>query len=183
MSLNVTQGTDINDFRGGNRPPPGRYHVLVRNVEEVTARSTGNPGFEFELEVLAGTVPGQEGKSFKHTAWNTSKSQDQLISMAIATGILVPGKPANEGGECEPEDLLSTEHAQLVVDIEEDTYTDKNGQEKKTIKVAYGGIWPVGHKDVAHLKINQAAYDLWKSGNAPATAAANNNGDDSYGDL
>ena len=91
--------------------------------------------------------------------------------MAIATGILIPGAPADKGGTCEIEDLLNTVNAQLVVEVGEEKY-EKDGQQKTTTRVTYSGIWPVGHKDVSHLKINQAAYDLWKNGGQPQQAAA-----------
>jgi len=133
------------DLQGFNSPLPGRYHAILKDAQENVSKA-GNPQCQVEFEVLAGTMPGQEGKTI--TAWlsYSEKAQDQLIRFAIVTGLLKPGDANREI------DFTQAVGRQLVIEVEEREY-----EGKKKASVAYMGFWSVGNQEVAEVPKNEQA--------------------------
>jgi len=121
VALTADKGGDVNDYRGGDRPKPGIYHVVVKSAEETVSKQKGTQGYKVEFEVLAGTVPGQEGKELDETFWVTDKAVGRLIALALASGVMKPGESADS------DVLLETPGHQLVIEVEEQDYEDKDG--------------------------------------------------------
>jgi len=116
VALTADKGGDVNDYRGGDRPKPGIYHVVVKSAEETVSKQKGTQGYKVEFEVLAGTVPGQEGKELDETFWVTDKAVGRLIALALASGVMKPGESADS------DVLLETPGHQLVIEVEEQDY-------------------------------------------------------------
>lgn len=168
VQCNAGAATSSDDFRGGGRPVSGRYHVIINAGTEIVSKDKGTPGTEIEVQVLAGTVPGQEGTTLPETFWHTPKALDRLLAFAMACGALRPGQNR---------DLTGPDYngLQLVVEVEPWKYTDSDGNEKETVQIAYNGFWEVGHPEVKDVLKDQAALNqmaqMAQAGQQPAAAA------------
>lgn len=152
MALDLDAGGVQNEseFGGSQRPLPGRYHVAVKRADDSMEKSDK---VVVEFEVLAGTTPGQERRT--HTEWYavTDKALPRLTRLALACGLLRPG-------ERKGVDFAEAEGRQLVIEIEENDYTDKDGNEKKGVRVTWMGMWSLSNPDVADVPKNAAAAKL-----------------------
>lgn len=167
-------------------PKPGRYHVAVKTVDDTFEKQPQNVVVLFE--VLNGTVPGQAGTSFSEYFFiERENPQDwqiaRLTRFAWACGLI----GENEEKEV---DFQAAAGCQLVVEVYEDEWRDKDGNEKKKIKITKkgGGMWPLGHKEVNDVPIDKDAAEIVTQG-APASQkateakAAEAESEDLYGDL
>jgi hypothetical protein len=160
--LGAQNAQSEDDFRGGSRPLPGRYHSVVKVAEEKTNGKTGNQQVEVTFEVLAGTMPGQEGKEMIGYFVVTEKNIKQLQCLATVLGLLRPGQSDTDI------DFAVSRGRQLVIEVIEDVY-----EGKKREKLAYMGFWSVNHRDVADVPKNaEAMAYLSQQSAAVATAAA-----------
>ena len=170
---------------GGDRPLAGRYHVVVKSVD--TSHTKNPTSIPTEFEVLAGTVPGQEGKTkieffYYDPADVKDFAVDRLTRFAWACGLI---------GEDEEKDVNQRDAIgkQLVIELVDDTYIDKKtGQERKTVNIARdGGMWPVNHPDVCDVPKSQAAIDSGAGSttysSSPAAAATQAANADPYAGL
>lgn len=144
------------DIQGGDRPLPGRYHAAVKDVAyfakgadgkqfEVDESDSGAEKVVVNFEVLAGTVPGQAGKVITEYFAISEKALPRLQRLAICTGLLSPG-------EAEREVLFSQAVGrQLVIEVEDNHYTNAAGKEVKGVRVAYMGLWSLGNAAVADV--------------------------------
>lgn len=153
------------DIQGGDRPLPGRYHAVVKDVSymakgadgkqfEVDESDSGAEKVVVNFEVLAGTVPGQAGKAITEYFAISEKALPRLQRLAICTGLLTPG-------EVERDVLFSQAVGrQLVIEVEDNQYTNASGKEVKGVRVAYMGLWSIGNAAVADVPKDAEALAL-----------------------
>lgn len=139
---------------GGKMPAPGRYHVVVLDVDASFQKTPKN--IPVHLEVLAGTVPGQAGMTtteFLYYDRHDIKdfAVERLGRFLWACGLIRPGEEA----DVQPEAAVGR---QLVVELFEDSY-EKNGVAKKSMKISWigGGVWPLGDPEVSDVPISREA--------------------------
>lgn len=149
------------DFGSGkSRPAPGRYHCCISAAEEKASKAKATPGLEVEFEMICdGLGPdgktrtsGQAGKKIPlFMAYISEKGDDatntcieRVTRLALCCGLMQPGE------EKEP-DWEQAIGRELVVEIEESKYTDKNGAEKTGAQVSFSGFWSLGNKAVASV--------------------------------
>ena len=105
-------------------PAPGRYHVAVVKVDE----DGGTDGSMIvDFEVLAGTVPGQEGKSQREYFQKTKAAMGRIHGLAVALGMvtkeqLMQAKATGANLLYEFENQVGK---QLHLDLQESTYNGK----------------------------------------------------------
>ena len=152
MELNANKGSDVNAYKNFSITP-GKYHFVVRGVEEGASLKKGTPFFELDLEVLAGQ---HRGDSLKTTLWATDKAVGRLVAFAMAVGVL------KEGEQKGVEVLLDTVGRQFIGEVESQEYDRADGTKGSKADLSYAGIWPIGHEDVSEVEINQSAYNAMK---------------------
>ncbi len=158
------------DVQGDPKPVPGRYHAVVKGVQFMMKDSDGKlvevdedmaEKIIFQFEALAGTVPGQAGREIQEYFALTEKALPRLQRLALCVGLLSPG-------EAEKEIHFSQAIGrQLVIEVEENQYTNRNGQEVKSVRVGYMGLWSLGNAAVADVPKDAEATKL-AVGGAPA---------------
>ena len=178
-----TSGVNSADELGTTFCLPGRYHTVVKAVDESFSKFPEAVIVEFEI--LAGTVPGQEKKTHREFFSTKGKAIDRIKRFAMVTGLIGP----NERKQVNLSDALGH---QLVIEIIDEEY-----QGKTRSKVSYVGMWSPDHKEVADVPKDKAFLALHGQGKVPVlrsapqpaaqqpasqpvTAAA---GADPYGDL
>lgn len=166
VQLGAPQNFDQSKEELHNAPKGGgTYHLAVNNAEQVTSGKKGTPGWKMTFEVLAGTIPGQEGKKFDETFWVTDGTVARMNVFIGATGAIPAGQSAD--------DTIAMPAAvgrQFIGATEEEKYKTDAGKEGVKTKLTYDGMWPIGHKDVANIPVNQDAIRLLQ-GQAVANAA------------
>lgn len=140
-----------------DRPKPGQYHVQVVKWDDSFDKTDA---IICELTVLAGTTPGQEGKTHTEFFSTASKAEDpqkrergtgfclkRIATLAMAAGALKPGerKAIAEG------DIVGRD---LVIRLEEDTYEGKT-----KVKIPFCDMWPTWHEDVADVPKGELSGD------------------------
>lgn len=166
VSLGAKDIQSEDDISGGNRPLPGRYHLNVKEVDETMDK------FDkviVEFEVLAGTTPGQEGRTFQEYFALTEKAIPRLQRLAIVLGLIKPGDPETDVS------FSVGIGRQLVGEVEENDY-EKDGQKKKGVRLGYLNYWSIGNKAVDDVPLNRDALQFDTRGTAapsqPAAPAA-----------
>jgi len=147
------------DISGFQRPLPGRYHVVVKNVDESFEK------FDkviVDFEVLAGTVPNQEGRELPEFFSCTDKAIPRLQRLALCLGLLTPGEPDRD---VEFADAVGRD---LVIEVEENNYKDRSGKEVNGVRVGYLGMWSTGNEAVADVPKGK----LENGGNQPPTQSS-----------
>lgn len=155
MAIDFTQaGYTADDFNFdnvdvGGMPEPGVYHVKLVKVESIDDGDhtpTENLGFT----ILAGNVSGQNGKTFTERLYLRG-SDDNKTRKAIARAMGfgkrmgVYTKADAEAGK--PIELERAIGKEFIVELNPDTYTDKNGNERTAVRLSYMGIWGLDHPD------------------------------------
>jgi hypothetical protein len=169
------------DVKGKPAPVDGFFHTTIVHVNDSRTKKDGSPlnATIVEFEVLAGSVPGQEGKTV--TQWfqlddngNESAEYCEKVSrLCMAAGLLRPGEEKDI-------DAADLENCQVVIKVQNYVKKDKT----TGCGVAdYGlAVWGVNHPDVASVPRNHDAIRLWNEargvthqGNGQA-AGGNGNG-------
>ena len=142
VMLGATNVQSEDDIQGNARPLPGRYHAIVKEVDESMEKVDK---IIVEFEVLAGTTPGQEGRVVTEYFAVTEKAIPRLQRLAVTLGLLKPGE--------DDRNVLFSDAIgrDLVVEVEPNEYTNKDGKEVKTVRVTYLGFWSTGNKAVADV--------------------------------
>jgi len=154
-------------------PAPGRYHVMILDADESGAR--GNAVI-VDFEVLAGTIPGQEGKTFQEWFSLSPKAMPRLQRLALVAQLLAPGAPEQE---VEFEAAVGRE---LVVELEENSYTTRNGDKRTSTRISWMGLWAPDHPDVADVPRGKAIMPAGESDGGSQAGGASA-GDGGWGDL
>ena len=133
---NVKSEDDISGFQ---RPLPGRYHVVVKHVDESFEKFDK---IVVDFEVLAGTVPDQQGRELPEFFACTDKAIPRLQRLALCVGLLQPGQPE---ADVEFTDAVGRD---LVIEVEENNYKTKEGKEVNSVRVGYLGMWSTANEAV-----------------------------------
>lgn len=167
VSLNAANVKSEDDISGNNRPLPGRYHAVVNAAAEKASKKKGTMGLEMEFQVLAGTTPGQEGRTIPlFLAYEgadeskTRKCLERVTRVALCSGILQPG----ESKEVDWDDAIGRE---MVIEIDNQEYETTGGEKRQGAQVSYLGFWSLG---------NQAVADVPKDSDSPGMMALRNGG-------
>ena len=148
------------DVKGKPAPVDGFYHATISHVNDSRVKKDGSAlnATIVEFEVLAGSVPGQEGKTV--TQWfqlddngNESAEYCEKVSrLCMAAGLLRPGEEKDI-------DAADLENCQVVIKVQNYVKKDKT----TGCGVAdYGlAVWGVNHPDVAAVPKNLDAIRLW----------------------
>ena len=176
---NVKSEDDISGFQ---RPLPGRYHVVVKHVDESFEKFDK---IVVDFEVLAGTVPDQQGRELPEFFSCTDKAIPRLQRLALCVGLLKPGQPE---ADVEFTDAVGRD---LVIEVEENNYKTKEGKEVNSVRVGYLGMWSTANeavKDVPKGKLpeggggNQGAT-TGDGGNDAASSGGASSGGDEWSDI
>lgn len=131
------------DIQGNARPLPGRYHAVVKECVEKSAEELkqDHDKVVVEFEVLAGTVPGQEGRVLSEFFTISDKALPRLQRFALCVGLLKPGEKMRS---VQVEEAVGQE---LIIECDEN-----KGRDGKTyINLTYMGMWSLGNKEVADV--------------------------------
>lgn len=142
VMLGATNVQSEDDIQGNARPLPGRYHAIVKEVDESLSKIDK---IIVEFEVLAGTTPGQEGTVVTEYFAVTEKAIPRLKRLALSLGLLRPGEPERN---INFSDSIGKD---LVIEVEPNEYTNKAGKEVKTVRLTYLGFWSTGNEAVADV--------------------------------
>ena len=152
VMLGATNVQSEDDIQGNARPLPGRYHAIVKEVDESMEKIDK---IIVEFEVLAGTTPGQEGTVVTEYFAVTEKAIPRLKRLALSLGLLRPGEPERD---INFSDAIGKD---LVIEVEPNEYTNKAGKEVKTVRLTYLGFWSTGNEAVADVpKDTEAVGDV-----------------------
>jgi len=158
------------DIQGASKPLPGRYHVLIKDAAHKEVN--GKPKVIMDFEVLAGTTPGQEGRTLTEFFAVTPKTVDMLRRLALVTGQLKPGEPPKAI------DFSRDIGKQLVVEVVPNKYENREGQVVETVRVDYMGFWSLGNPAVNDVPRDK---DAIKDG-VQGRMQKGTSGDDGFGD-
>jgi hypothetical protein len=129
------------DVSGYQRPLPGRYHAVVKHVDESFEKFDK---LIIDFEVLAGTVPDMQGRELSEFFAVTDKAIPRLQRLALCLGLLQPGEPDRD---VEFADGVGRD---LVIEIEENNY-EKDGKKISGVRVGYLGMWSTNNAAVADV--------------------------------
>lgn len=154
VRMGATNIKSEDDISGGKRPLPGRYHCVVKHVDESFEKVDK---VVVTFEVLAGTTPDQQGREIVEYYACTEKALPRLTRLAIVTGVLQPGEAERDV------EFTPAIGAHLVVEVEENKYTKQDGTEVETVRIGYMGMWSLGNDEVKEVPKDQQAIDLWRN--------------------
>ena len=185
VALGATDVQTEDDLAGNTRPLPGRYHAIVKEVDESMEK------FDkviVEFEALSGTTPGQEGRCVTEFFAITDKALVRLKRLAIVLGLLKPGEPEKDIA------FADGVGQQLVIEVEENRY-EKDGKTIDGVRVGFLGFWSMGNPAVADVPKcadgeSLAGKDAKQSSpteaaptQEPVAAAASSKSDDKWANL
>jgi hypothetical protein len=183
MKVDTQQYQNESDVKGKPKPVVGKYHVLITHAKDPTDKFFA---VVLECEVLAGTVPGQEGKAvtvflnMSDAGEETAEYCAKCSRWCMAAGLI-------GGGQAEREiSATELEGCQVVIEVIE--FKSKKMASGKDTGIGEFGlaVWSVDNPEVASVPKNLDAIRLWNedrgrtaSGNASGHhAAATVNTDD-----
>jgi hypothetical protein len=161
VRIGAQQVKSEDDISGFQRPLPGRYHVVVKHVDETFEKFDK---VVVDFEVLAGTVPDQQGRELPEFFACTEKAIPRLQRLALCVGLFQPGEPDRD---VEFADAVGRD---LVIEVEENNYKYKTGKEVNTVRVGFLGMWSTGNEAVADVP--KANVNREQSTGAPSTTSA-----------
>jgi len=170
--LSAKEVSSPNDLKGKQRPQPGKYHVFITHWDEACKEKDQ---LVVGFTVIDGTTPGQTGRELQTSMLFHDKDgkdlTDRITRLAMCIGLLAPGQEIDE-------DLTSKALGrQLVIEVVEREYTDKNsGDKKKAIDLANFGYatWAVDDPLVADVPKNANALKNRNATGSQSTATASN---------
>ena len=153
------------DIQGNSRPAAGRYHVSIDDVsflyydedekKNIEVEEDGQyDKIRFKFQVLAGTVPGQETREIEDNFFLTDKALPRLQRLALCIGLLHPGEQQREIH------FSQAVSRQLVIEVEDNKYTNKSGREVETTQLGFMGFWSLTNQAVADVPKNQQAMQM-----------------------
>jgi hypothetical protein len=125
--------------------PPGRFHTVVERI--LAAERGGLPTFRFHFRIKAGTVPGYENKEFTDDIFNTDTNRERILFIAHRLGLI----SKDDYGKKTSRSWHAAVNKQVVVEVEENNYTDKQGNAQRGHRLTWGGIWDVTDPEVADV--------------------------------
>ena len=172
-----TNEVDPDNVGGSNSPLAGSYHVAVQDVNE---NDGSDKAMEVHYEILRGTTPNQEGKTFYDYFHKSDASAQRMTLLAYATGLTTPAKVKECKARGEPIDIDYTQAIgrKLCIKLEDETYEGKTRAKTKF------NFWAVDHPDTKDIPKMSGGQQAAASTPEPAAAAAAGGNDgDQWGDL
>ena len=175
-SLDMTGIGSADELKGYDYPKAGQYHCSIASFDDSREKVDA---LRFEIGILAGTVEGQDGKTWKETFWDPNPSHrdggkfavKRLASFALATG-LITKEQLGSNVEIDWSQIVGR---QLVCTIVE--YT-RDGDEGKVYKGAeVGGLkfFSIDDPEVAMVPKDAKAAALL-GGEVPGARPTSGNG-------
>lgn len=167
FELDATDVTSEKDLEGFDSVLPGRYHVMVEDVDDSFSKSES---LILSFNVLAGTVPGQETKTHKEWVGVAGKAVKRAIKFAVAVNLMKPsdlGKKVN----------INWQEAigrQLVIDLGEHEY-----EGKKRSQIEFLGFHAIGSDGATGVPLSGDVPSV--GGGSTASPPAGKNGKASSG--
>jgi len=127
-----------------DRPVPGKYHVLIQSVDDADPEKS----ITVDYEILAGSVPNQEGKTGREYLSRSPKAAKRVALFSVATGIadIKAMIEAKRNGTPYSLDLGKAEGRQCVVElVKKDQY----------VNWSFQGVWPVDDEAVKDVPKNE----------------------------
>jgi hypothetical protein len=159
MEIDATKVGGVDDCSTDLRVE-GRFHVAVRSATE--DKEVGNYRADvIEYEVLAGEVPGQEGKTIDHMMFrdDDGNPREEVLRFVLAAGLAKAGEKS--------EVFLDRDAPgkQLVVAV-------THWKKKDRYVVGNMGMdtWPIDHPDVESVPKDQSALSMLNEGDPVASA-------------
>jgi len=147
VQVDATNYSSEDDVASNKKPQAGTYHALITRAEDSPEKFPDKVIMDFEI--LAGTLPGQEGTRLTEFFATTPKAIPRLTRLAMCLGLLGPQEKKNI-------DFAKAERQQCVIEVEDTEYTKKGASEPtKTVSISYFGFWSVGNKAVANVPKNE----------------------------
>ena len=142
VRIGAQQVKSEDDISGYQKPLPGRYHVVVKHVDESFEKFDK---IVIDFEVLAGTVPGMEGREVSEFFACSEKSLPRLQRLALCLGLLTPGEPDRDV------EFSEGVGRDLVIEVEDSEYEkveDGKKVKKKKTALTYLGMWSTANEAV-----------------------------------
>lgn len=160
---------DPDKMDGFSNPEPGKAHFQVTRVDEnAVSKNSGKPQMIVDLEVLAHTIPNQEGKTHREFFPWTADAEQKALVFACAVGLTTVDelKAKKAAGKPPVIDFTLAEGRQFLGELRESEY-----EGKKSVKLDFRmfHLDSPKHKDFPRNqgKINElgdAASDPFLSG-------------------
>ena len=141
---------DTDKLDGGfQRVMPGKYHVQVKDVE-----FNDKQEMVVQYEVMAGTCPGQEGKTFRDWFYPSPAARSRAFQFAVASGITTQEELEELKRQRRSFNRWKDAVGQhLKVELFEEEY---NGEMKT--KCGFG-IWHLNNPKAKDVPINKGVLD------------------------
>lgn len=171
-------------------PAPGRYHVQVTDLNEDDISPKGTPQMWVNMEILSGTVAGQEGRNHREYFTKNEKTGNvnKFLMFALATRIttheeLAKHKAAGTNPVIDPKHAIGR---QLCIELTAEMY-----EGKQTVRCNYA-MFAIDSPKAKGIPLNQgmlkrasdgAADPFASGGGADPTAAGQptSGGNDIFG--
>lgn len=167
----VTKTSDVKAGSAGFLNEKGGWHFLIRKCEE------GDDFFDVELEVLAGTVPGNEGKLLTARYYKETQEGEVnpgLLKFALASRIIQPGEARNVDLEQEAPGKTFKANTWLQ--------KSKEGKTKEYCRISMNDQWAVDDDDAQAKAIPTGdipgSDNGHTNGSQPAAAGSSGGGSD-----
>ena len=147
MAIISLQGSETirsgKDLEGFDKILPGRYHVLVKSVDDSFTAKGADKSVIFEFTILNGTERSEIGKTQKEYLTVVFKDADSAnkgikhpAKLALVTGLIRPeqlGQPLSV-------DFSAAQGRQLLIDIAKHAYKNAANVNVETTRVPFGGF-------------------------------------------
>src|SRR5262245_61705009 len=163
--LDLTNLTE--DDLSGKRVPPGKYHAVITSSADDNGSTS--PARAIKLLLLTGEA---KGMTLTEKLFLTDKSKKRFALVLRRLGVI---KPEDFGKRVEF-DWNSLVGRQCIVEVTEEEFDKRDGTKGKTSKLAYAGVWPLDHPDVASVP-RDTEYAKRATASPPAAA------EDDFGDI
>lgn len=187
--LNEYEVGDYEEMEAGRTPPDaGTYHlaVLAVNMEPIKKSGEAKNGIDVTFQVQAGTVDGQQGRSFTQTfGWPSPAHKDGGKFAAKVLGrlgaILGVARPGMKFGDV-PWEEMTARH--FVGAVHHESFEGDNGpvvsaklgSESESGYVNPLAIWHVASPEVAAIPKDEEVLELMPMGADPFSGAKGGGG-------
>src|SRR5262245_11460385 len=133
VELNLGAVT-AHDLEGEALVPPGRYHVLIRNIAR---RNDPSPHLRFRYEVLAGTDPSAVGALSSERFFLSEKAEKRLAILGHRLGLIGD----NDFGGRKSVDWSRAIGRDLVCQVVHDTFERQDGAKGVRSQWGFATFW------------------------------------------
>lgn len=167
------RGDNIEALEAGGRLPPGFYVAKVDNFAEDQKDGAG----VFTFLVSAGPFAGQktEAKLFNPKFADTAERAANAVRRAKVWAARLGLVGADDLTKIVPLDFRKAVNHNCVLKMETDSYEDRSGVKRETVKVGYMGVYPLDHPDIPEdfrMAMNLGPARPRKPGDGKAAASA-----------